>query len=187
VTFFMTRPPDWIDLAIAVDETHADEAVARRAVADAAGAGNVAGRHRADGRLALRAIDGAMVHRLEGEDLVVRASAASISAIGVPARARMTCSAGSWKTMPDSALVDSVGCGLHGPAEASARAAAANGERRAAVARGQHHGDGFGFVVRNERAHAASLPSSGNTLAGLSSHFGSNTARTRICWRDPPR
>jgi hypothetical protein len=56
-------------LAAPVDEAHADQTVAGGTRIDAAGPGIVGRRHRAEGRLAGRAEERAVIHRLEGQHL----------------------------------------------------------------------------------------------------------------------
>ena len=64
-------PAGFYRLAAAVDEAHADEAVPRRAGHDPAWTGDVRRHHRADGRLAGRAEEDAVIGRLEGQLLAL--------------------------------------------------------------------------------------------------------------------
>ena len=104
MSFTRSRPGDVLHhppaglhhLAAPVDEAHADQAVAGGARHDPARAGDVHGRDRPDGRLALGAEERAVIHRLEGQLLPLRGKRrARPPSTGVPARAAITSSAGS--------------------------------------------------------------------------------------------
>ena len=88
-------------LAAAGHRCHAEEMVARGARLDPARSGQIGSEHAADRADAGRAAQQrAVIRRFEGELLALAATSASISAIGVPARADSTSSSGSYRVTP---------------------------------------------------------------------------------------